>query len=101
MWRECVGEGAWVVVHLADRVRDDVGDGLGIFVVEEEIGGDPGWSRDGQAPKLDPLSWAPGPDVESDVRAPRLASRGDGELTAIRGKVADAVQKSALGPATH
>jgi hypothetical protein len=68
-----------------------VGDGFGVFVVEEEIGGDARRSRDGQAPKLDPLPGAGTPDVESDIWAAGLAPRRDGELMAIRGKVADAV----------
>src|ERR1700722_2350124 len=42
---ECVSERAGVVVDAADRVSDELCDGLGVFLLPEEVGGDPRWPR--------------------------------------------------------
>ena len=92
--RECLGEAAGVVVDVADRVSDDVGDGFGVFVVQEEVGGDAGWARDRQATQFDPWSWSAGTDMKADIETAGLMTGGDGELVAVGGEVADAVHLS-------
>jgi hypothetical protein len=60
MGRKCLSEAAGVVADVADRVSDDVGDGFGVFVVQEEVRGDARWDRDRQATQFDPRPWSAG-----------------------------------------
>jgi len=84
---EGLGEGARVVVHGADGIRDEMRHRLGILAVVQEVRGDAGRSGDQQPAQIDPVAVLERALMESDVGTSRLAAHRQGELVAIRWQV--------------
>ena len=98
--RKAFCEGPGVVEDTSDAVGDDLGHCPGVLSVGEQIGSDPRRPRHGQPTETNPFRIGQRQDVEADVRPPGLAPLREGELMAIRGKMAEAVE-GCCGPERH
>jgi len=90
---QCVRKRPWVVVDGANRVCDDVRDGLGVLFVVEQVGRDPSGSRDRESVEDDPLTLIKLPLMKSDVGPAGLSTRRKRELVPVCCKVAEAVYR--------
>ena len=90
MRSQTVGEGPRIVEDAADRLGDDLRNGLGV-PVREEVRGDPGRLGDREAMQPDPLSVRQVSDVYADVRAAGSACARHGELVSVGREMAQPI----------
>jgi hypothetical protein len=91
--RKSPSELARVVVNVVKRLRHDTRDGLRLLIVSEEIRSDLRRPGNRKAPEVDPTQLCGRALVEPDIRTAGLTPARKGELVAIGGKVADAVER--------
>jgi len=89
---ERVRERPRIVVDGAKRIGNDLCHRSGVFLIVEEVGGDARRPRDRHSAEDDPLARGDLSVMQPDVLAARLSPHRQGELMAIRGEMAEAVQ---------
>lgn len=85
MGPERVGECAWIVVDLFDRLLDKARDSFRVLAILEEVGSDSGGSGDRQSPQFYPFAGLQFSDVKSHIGPAGLASLWKGEVMLIGG----------------
>ncbi len=92
--RKSVRKRPRIVVDGADRVCNDMCNCLGVFLVVEEIGGDPRRPGNRHSLQDDPLARLHRPVMQPDVLAARLPPHRQDELLPVRGEVPETVERS-------
>jgi len=88
-----LGDPAWIVAHLAERISDNVADRRRVLSIDQQINNDARGTGDRKAAQGDPLVVVNVASVHPDIGSATLPSNRQGELMDPRRQMTESIQR--------